>query len=97
MIFSFKTRETEDIFDGIDSKRARKVCPKNLWSIAQRKLDLLNAAVSLGDLKVPLGNNLEALKGDRKGQHSIRVNDQYRICFRWTTQGAEDVEITDYH
>ena len=67
MIFSFKTRETEDIFDGIDSKRARKVCPKNLWSIAQRKLDLLNAAVSLGDLKVPLGNNLEALKGDRKG------------------------------
>jgi proteic killer suppression protein len=97
MILSFKTKETEDIYDGNDSKRARKVCPKDLWKIAQRKLDLLQAAVSLNDLKIPPGNNLEALKGSRKGQHSIRINDQYRICFRWTTRGAEDVEIVDYH
>ena len=97
MILSFKNKETEDIFDGHDSKRTRKLCPNQLLSIAQRKLDILNAAVSLDDLRVPPGNNLEALKGNRKGQHSIRVNDQYRICFKWTVQGASDVEITDYH
>jgi proteic killer suppression protein len=97
MIASFKNKETEDIFDGHDSKNARKLCPRNLWQVARRKLDLLNAAVSIDDLKIPPGNRLEALKGDRRGQHSIRVNEQYRICFQWTAHGAADVEIVDYH
>lgn len=97
MIVSFKDKGTEDIFDGSDSKEARKQCPMNCWEVAQRKLDQLNAALSLDDMKVPPGNRLEGLKGDRKGQHSIRVNDQYRICFTWTSQGAEEVEIVDYH
>jgi toxin HigB-1 len=64
---------------------------------ALRKLDMLDAALQLGDLVSPPGNRLEALKGDRKGQHSIRINDQFRICFRWTDDGAEGVEIVDYH
>ncbi|MBE9018759.1 type II toxin-antitoxin system RelE/ParE family toxin, partial [Chroococcidiopsidales cyanobacterium LEGE 13417] len=83
MIVSFKDRGTEDIFDGEDSKEARKLCPINLWSVARRKLDQLNAATSLNDLRVPPGNRLEALQGNRAGQHSIRINDQYRICFVW--------------
>jgi proteic killer suppression protein len=62
-----------------------------------RKLDMIDAAQTLGDLASPPGNRLEALKGDRKGQHSIRINDQFRLCFRWTDNGAEDVEIVDYH
>jgi proteic killer suppression protein len=65
--------------------------------LAQRKLRQLNAAESLNDLRVPPGNRLEALKGSRRGQHSIRVNDQFRICFRWTSNGPKDVELTDYH
>lgn len=97
MIISFKDKGTEDIFDGSETKDARKTCPVNLWTVAQRKLDQLNAAVSLNDLRVPPGNRLEALQGDRKGQHSIRVNDQYRICFVWTLQGALEVEVVDYH
>ncbi|GAX45212.1 plasmid maintenance system killer [Tolypothrix sp. NIES-4075] len=97
MIVSFKDKGTEDIFDGNDSKDARKTCPVNLWSVAQRKLDQLNAAFSLDDMRVPPGNRLEALKGDRKGQHSIRINDQYRICFVWTAEKAAEVEIVDYH
>jgi proteic killer suppression protein len=97
MIISFRNKETEDIFDGMHSKSARKVCPQTLWNIAQRKLDLLDAAAQLSDLRVPPGNNLEALKGSRRGQHSIRINDQFRICFNWTSHGAENVEITDYH
>jgi len=66
-------------------------------AIALRKLDMIDAAEELSDLRSPPGNRLEALKGDRKGQHSIRINDQFRICFRWTKGGAEDVEIVDYH
>ena len=97
MIVSFKDRATEDIFDGEDSKDARKLCPINLWSVARRKLDQLNAATSLNDLRVPPGNRLEALQGERAGQHSIRINDQYRICFVWLEQGADLVEIVDYH
>jgi len=97
MIVSFKDRGTEDIFDGEDSKDARKVCPINLWSVARRKLDQLNAAISLNDLRVPPANRLEALQGERAGQHSIRINDQYRICFVWLEQGADSVEIVDYH
>ena len=65
--------------------------------MAQRKLDQLNQAEILKDLRAPPANRLEALKGDRKGQHSIRINDQYRVCFRWTDAGPEDVEIVDYH
>lgn len=97
MIVSFKDRGTEDIFDGIDSKEARKTCPINIWNVAQRKLDQLNAVISLNDLRVPPGNRLEALQGERVGQHSIRINDQYRICFVWLEQGASSVEIVDYH
>ena len=97
MIISFKDKGTEDIFDGSDTKDARKTCPINLWAVAQRKLDQLNASVSLNDLRVPPGNKLEALEGNREGQHSIRINHQYRICFMWTQQGALEVEIVDYH
>jgi proteic killer suppression protein len=97
MIISFKDQGTEDIFDGNDSKDARKQCPIYCWEVVRRKLDQLNAALSLDDIKVPPGNRLEVLKGDRKGQHSIRINDQYRICFIWTLQGASEVEIVDYH
>lgn len=97
MIVSFKDRGTEDIFDGNDSKEARKTCPINLWNVAQRKLDQLNAAISLNDLRVPPGNRLEALQGERAGQHSIRINDQYRLCFVWLEQEAFSVEIVDYH
>lgn len=97
MIVSFKNRATEDIFDSNDSKAARKLCPTALWSITRRKLDQLNAVTSLEELTIPPGNRLEALKGDRKGQHSIRINQRYRICFTWTQQGACEVEIVDYH
>ncbi|MDF5710451.1 MAG: type II toxin-antitoxin system RelE/ParE family toxin [Nostoc sp. S4] len=97
MIISFKDRETEDIFDGNDSKGARKKCPIELWEVAQRKLDQLNAAVSLDDMRVPPGNRLEALKGDRKGYYSVRINDQYRVCFAWKAESASEVEVADYH
>ena len=97
MINFFKDKATEDIFNGIDSKLARKACPQTLWRIAARKLDLLDSAAYLDDLKIPPGNKLEALLGDRKGQYSIRINEQYRICFRWTDAGVEEVEIVDYH
>ncbi|URD53730.1 type II toxin-antitoxin system RelE/ParE family toxin [Chroococcidiopsis sp. CCNUC1] len=97
MIVAFKDRGTEDIFDGIDSKVARKTCPISFWNVARRKLDQLNAAVSLNDLRFHQVDKLEALQGDREGQHSIRINDQYRICFVWLEQGADSVEIVDYH
>lgn len=97
MIVSFKNQGTEDIFDGNNSKEARKLCPINCWEIARRKLDQLNAALYLDDMRVPPGNRLEALKGERKGQYSIRINDQYRICFIWRLQDASEVEILDYH
>jgi toxin HigB-1 len=97
MIKNFKDRATEDIFNGVDSKAARKVCPKNLWRIAARKLDQLDSVSSMDELRVPPGNRLEALSGNRKGQLSIRINDQFRICFKWTETGPVDVEITDYH
>ncbi len=75
----------------------RATCPSNLWAIAQRKLDQINRARDLSDLAVPPGNRLERLKGDRAGQHSIRINDQYRVCFSWKDDYADEVEITDYH
>lgn len=96
MIISFKDKGTEDIFNGVASKAARKICPQALWRIASRKLELLDSVEQRDELKVPPGNRLEALSGDRKGQHSIRLNEQYRICFRWTKAGPEEVELTDY-
>lgn len=97
MIISFNDKATEDIFNGISSKDARKCCPKTLWKVAARKLDQLDSVATLDELRVPPGNRLEALSSDRKGQHSIRINDQYRICFVWSEAGPEQVEITDYH
>ena len=97
MIQSFGNQGTEDIFNGLNTKEARKVCPEILWKVAARKLDLLDSAEEINDLRVPPGNQLERLSGNRKGQYSIRVNDQYRICFLWTSMGADQVEIVDYH
>lgn len=97
MIASFHDRGTEDIFNGIHSKAARRTCPSKIWNVARRKLNQINQAVDLADLRAPPGNRLELLAGKRSGQHSIRINDQYRICFRWTLEGAAGVEIQDYH
>lgn len=97
MIQRFRNQGTEDVFDGKNSKAARKACPSSLWKIAVRKLDQLDSAGELNDLKVPPGNRLEALRGNRKGQNSIRINEQYRICFKWLTDGPDEVEIVDYH
>jgi toxin HigB-1 len=97
VIVSFAEVGTEDVFHGRETKAARRVCPSSLWPVARRKLDQLNAAVSLASLRVPPGNRLESLKGDRAGQFSIRINDQFRICFDWTEAGPTDVEIADYH
>lgn len=97
MIHTFKNLGTEHIFNGKSSKTALKICPSSLWKVAVRKLDQLDSAVVLDDLAVPPGNRLESLKGDRAGQYSIRINDQYRICFIWSDEGAGDVEVVDYH
>jgi toxin HigB-1 len=97
MIRSFKSRGTEDIFNGSNTKAARQVCPLTLWKIAARKLDQLDSAVDLEDLRIPPGNRLEALGGTRQGPYSIRINDQYRICFVWTETEPGDVEIVDHH
>jgi proteic killer suppression protein len=93
MIRSFRCRETERIWQG---QRSRKF-PGDMQDRALRKLRQLDAASSMDDLRNPPGNRLEALKGDRKGQWSIRINDQWRICFRWSDADAIDVEIADYH
>jgi proteic killer suppression protein len=97
MILSFKDTGVEDVFNGINSSAARRTCPENLWKIAFRKLDQLDSVSVLQELRIPLGNRLDALGGKRKGQYSIRINDQYRICFFWTEQGPDQVEIVDYH
>ena len=97
MIRSFKNKATEDVFNGKSSKLAMKACPKRLWKIAIRKLDQLDSVSTLEELNVPPGNRLESLSGKRKGEFSIRINDQFRIVFRWTENGPADVEITDYH
>lgn len=97
MIASFYNKGTEDIFNGINSREARNLCPQNLWRIAFRKLDQIDVSMTLSDLQVPPGNRLEALQGNRRGQYSIRINNQYRICFKWSDSGAEEVEIVDYH
>lgn len=93
MIRSFKCKETERIFNGRFSKKL----PQNCQRLAARKLTMLHFAVSLTDLRIPPANHLEALDGDRAGQHSIRINQQWRICFEWRTDGAHAVEIVDYH
>jgi proteic killer suppression protein len=93
MIASFRDGETEKIWHGERSRRL----PTDIQAAALRKLRLINAAKRLDDLKVPPGNRLEGLKGNRAGQWSIRINSQWRICFRWRDGGAEDVEIVDYH
>jgi len=96
MIHSFKNKGTEDIFNGKLTKEARQICPSNIWKLAARKLDMLDSAVIINDLRSPPGNHLEKLKGDRSRQYSIRINDQYRICFIWLDD-PEEVEITNYH
>jgi proteic killer suppression protein len=93
MIASFRDKEAERIWDG---RRSRRL-PGDIQVAALRKLRLLNAAQSLADLRVPPANRLEALRGDRSGQHSIRINDQWRICFIWREGHAHEVEIVDYH
>jgi proteic killer suppression protein len=97
MIVSFGNKGTEDVFNGRSTRGARKVCPVVLWAVAGRKLDQIDSVTRLDELRIPPGNRLESLRGDRKGQHSIRINDQYRICFAWTDAGAAEVEIVDYH
>ena len=93
MIKGFRSKETEKIWRGEVSRRL----PQNIQAMARRKLRMLNNARRLEDLRIPPANRLEALKGDRAGQHSIRINDQWRICFVWIDGDATDVEITDYH
>ncbi len=97
VIRSFKSQGTEDIFNGKNTKNARKVCPRSLWYIASRKLDQLDSIKFIRELRVPPGNRFEALAGNRAGQYSIRINDQYRICFEWKDSEPEKVEIIDYH
>ena len=93
MIKVFRCKETEKLFNRIRSKKF----PADIQRTALRKLTMLHAVVSLNDLRVPPSNHLERLKGDRKNQYSIRINDQWRICFKWIASDAYDVEITDYH
>lgn len=92
MIKSFKCKDTEKLFNDLDVKRFR-----SLSKAARIKLEVLNAAVSLNSLRIPPGNRLEQLKGNRRGQCSIRINNQWRICFAWSEESATDVEIVDYH
>ena len=97
MIISFRNQAAEDVFNGRNTKVARNCCPRTLWKVAARKLDQLDSAERMEDLNAPPGNRLEALTGSRAGQYSIRINDQYRICFVWTDAGPDAVEIVDYH
>ena len=97
MIVSFKNQATEDLFNGKNTKDARKLCQRSLWKVVARKLDQLDSVVTLEELKVPPGNRLKILSGNRKGEFSIRINEQYRVCFKWSEAGPVDVEITDYH
>lgn len=93
MIRTFRDRTTEAVFNG----ESPKGFPADLVKVARRKLRYLHAAAELGDLRAPPGNRLEALAGDRNGKHSIRINDQFRVCFIWTAEGPTKVEIVDYH
>jgi proteic killer suppression protein len=93
VIHNFADKEAEKVWMGIVSRRL----PADIQNIARRKLRMLNSAATLEDMRIPPANRLEALKGDLKGQHSIRINDQWRICFRWHQSDAHDVQIVDYH
>jgi toxin HigB-1 len=93
----FADRATEDFYNGVSSPATRRLVPTHLRRRALEKLDYVAYATCLDDLRSPPGNRLEALRGDRAGQHSIRINDQYRVCFHWTDAGPVDVEIVDYH
>jgi proteic killer suppression protein len=97
MIMSFGSAGTKDIFNGRNTKDARKTCPRDLWRVAARKLEQIDSVIELDELRIPPGNRLEALSGERKGQFSIRRNQQFRVCFAWTTDGPSGVEIVDYH
>jgi proteic killer suppression protein len=97
MIQSFRDAGTEDIFNGENTPAARRTCPQSLWRVAARKLDQLDSVATFDELRVPPGNRLEALSGNPQGEHSIRINQQYRICFIWTDTGPSAVEIVDYH
>ena len=93
MIKSFKCKETQRIFNGLSSRKL----PLNIQNRALDRLEMLKNAKTINDLRIPPSNHLEPLSGNRKGQWSIRVNDQYRICFVWINNNAENVELTDYH
>jgi toxin HigB-1 len=97
VIRSFKGKGTEDIFNGVNTREARRSCPAILWTVAARKLDQVDSVQTLNELRIPPGNRLERLSGDREEQWSIRINGQYRVCFVWTDAGPEEVEIVDYH
>lgn len=97
MIISFANQGTEDLYHGKRTTKARKILPKDLFKVAIRKLEMLEAAHILEDLRVPPGNRLEKLSGNLNGCHSIRINNQYRIVFKWTDLGPKDVKIVDYH
>jgi toxin HigB-1 len=97
VIRSFADGATEDLFDGVDSRRARRACPAPLWPVVRRKLTQLNRVLDLLELSVPPGNRLERLRGDRAGQHSIRINEQYWVYFRWKNGYADEVAVIEYH
>lgn len=97
MIRSFAGQGTQDVFNGRSTKAARQSCPRELWAVASRKLDQLDSVERLEELRIPPGNRLEALVGERRGRHSVRINQRYRICFRWTSEGPSEEEIVDYH
>ena len=97
MIAGFANQGTWDILHGVNSPAARRACPQHLWPAARRKLDNIDQARQLADLTLHPGNRLETLRGNRRGQHSLRINDQYRICFVWQPGRADAVAITDYH
>lgn len=97
VIRTFADGATEDLFNGVSTRRARQACPVALWPVARRKLTQLNRVRDLAELRMPPGNRLERLRGDRAGQHSIRINDQYRVCFRWEEGYADQVEVAVYH
>lgn len=96
MIIDFGDKSTEDIYDGNETKEARRL-PKDIWQTARRKLDMLNAAHDVRDLRVPPGNRLERLKGKMTDFYSIRINDQFRLVFKWKDGNAKEVQIVDYH
>jgi toxin HigB-1 len=96
VIQDFVDKTTADIFRGRNSREARSI-PRQIWRAAERKLKAIDVAAQIGDLMIPAGNRLEPLKGDRAGRHSIRINDHYRVTFRWEKGNAYEVRVEDYH